>query len=204
MKIAIVAGTFFPLPGGAQVQTHNLANKLIEKKNDVDCYIYSPTNIKNKNYKTYVINYYITSFVFFMKYYLNLNFNFVLDLYIKKLINKKNYDIWYFNFINFKSLLIINSLKRLNQKIAVTFQGVDIQKEKKINYGYRFNKKYEEILKTSLDNVDIFLSISENIKKDLLSLKVDIKKIFNISNSVYLKKFEKYKKKKIMNLNSLL
>ena len=196
MKIAIVAGTFFPLPGGAQVQTHNLANKLIEKKNDVDCYIYSPTNIKNKNYKTYVINYYITSFVFFMKYYLNLNFNFVLDLYIKKLINKKNYDIWYFNFINFKSLLIINSLKRLNQKIAVTFQGVDIQKEKKINYGYRFNKKYEEILKTSLDNVDIFLSISENIKKDLLSLKVDIKKIFNISNSVYLKKFEKYKKKK--------
>ena len=196
MKIAIVAGTFFPLPGGAQVQTHNLANKLIEKKNDVDCYIYSPTNIKNKNYKTYVINYYITSFVFFMKYYLNLNFNFVLDLYIKKLINKKNYDIWYFNFINFKSLLIINSLKRLNQKIAVTFQGVDIQKEKTINYGYRFNKKYEEILKTSLDNVDIFLSISENIKKDLLSLKVDIKKIFNISNSVYLKKFEKKKKKK--------
>ena len=196
MKIAIVAGTFFPLPGGAQVQTHNLANKLIEKKNDVDCYIYSPTNIKNKNYKTYVINYYITSFVFFMKYYLNLNFNFVLDLYIKKLIDKKKYDIWYFNFINFKSLLIINSLKRLNQKIAVTFQGVDIQKEKTINYGYRFNKKYEEILKTSLDNVDIFLSISKNIKKDLLSLKVDIKKIFNISNSVYLKKFEKYKKKK--------
>ena len=196
MKIAIVAGTFFPLPGGAQVQTHNLANKLIEKKNDVECYIYSPTNIKNKNYKTYVINYYITSFVFFMKYYLNLNFNFVLDLYIKKLIDKKKYDIWYFNFINFKSLLIINSLKRLNQKIAVTFQGVDIQKEKTINYGYRFNKKYEEILKTSLDNVDIFLSISENIKKDLLSLKVDIKKIFNISNSVYLKKFEKYKKKK--------
>ena len=50
MKIAIVAGTFFPLPGGAQVQTHNLANKLIEK-NDVDCYIYSPTNIKNKTIK---------------------------------------------------------------------------------------------------------------------------------------------------------
>ena len=35
MKIAIVAGTFFPLPGGAQVQTHNLSNKIIEKKNDV-------------------------------------------------------------------------------------------------------------------------------------------------------------------------
>lgn len=196
MKIAIIAGTFFPFPGGAQVQTHNLANKLIEKKNDVDCYIYSPTNIKNKNYKTYVINYYITSLVFFMKYYLNINFNFVLDLYIKKLIHKKKYDIWYFNFINFKSILIINSLKRLNQKVAVTFQGIDIQKEKKINYGFRFDKKYEKILKKSLDNIDIFLSISKNVKKDLLSLNVDIKKIFDISNCVYLKKFKNYKKKK--------
>ena len=203
MKIAIIAGTFFPFPGGAQVQTHNLANKLIEKKNDVDCYIYSPTNIKNKNYKTYVINYYITSLVFFMKYYLNINFNFVLDLYIKKLIHKKKYDIWYFNFINFKSILIINSLKRLNQKVAVTFQGIDIQKEKKINYGFRFDKKYEKILKKSLDNIDIFLSISKNVKKDLLSLNVDIKKIFDISNCVYLKKFKNYKKKKIMNLNLL-
>jgi len=187
MKIAIVAGIFFPFPGGAQVQTHNLANKLIEKKNDVDCYIYAPTNIKNFKYKIFVLNYYITSFVFFFKYYLNIDLNFILDFYINKLI-KKNYDIWYFNFINFKSLLIINSLKRLNQKIVVSFQGVDIQKEKNINYGYRFDKKYEDTLKKSLDNIDIFLSISKNIKKDLLKLKVNTKKIYNIYNCVNLNK----------------
>ena len=58
-----------------------------------------------------------------MKYYLNLNFNFVLDLYIKKLIDKKKYDIWYFNFINFKSLLIINSLKRLKSKNSCNISG---------------------------------------------------------------------------------
>ena len=28
MKIAIVPGAFFPNPGGAQVQAHNLANKI--------------------------------------------------------------------------------------------------------------------------------------------------------------------------------
>ena len=65
MKIAIIAGIFFPSPGGAQVQTHNIANKLTEKKNEVDCYIYSPTNIRNKKYKTFILNYFVTSIVFF-------------------------------------------------------------------------------------------------------------------------------------------
>ena len=35
MKIALVQG-FFPQPGGAQVQTHNLANKLIQMGHEVD------------------------------------------------------------------------------------------------------------------------------------------------------------------------
>ena len=34
MKIAFVLGVFFPQPGGAQVQFHNLANSLIETGND--------------------------------------------------------------------------------------------------------------------------------------------------------------------------
>ena len=76
----------------------------------------------------------------------------------------------------------------------VTFQGVDIQKERKINYGYRFNKIYEQLLKKSLNNIDIFFSISQNIKKDLINLKFNKKKIIDIPNCVYLKKFEKYKK----------
>ena len=39
MKIAIIPGAFFPNPGGAQVQAHNLANKLCEKNNKVDILI---------------------------------------------------------------------------------------------------------------------------------------------------------------------
>ena len=31
MRIAIIPGIFFPEPGIAQIQTHNLANKLVEK-----------------------------------------------------------------------------------------------------------------------------------------------------------------------------
>ena len=44
MRIALIAGIFFPHPGGAQVQIHNLANKLQEQKINVDCYLFEKSN----------------------------------------------------------------------------------------------------------------------------------------------------------------
>ena len=195
MKIAFVSGVFFPQPGGAQVQTHNLANQLIENGKNVHCYVYTNPNIKNNKYKIFKINYFVTSFVYFFYFYLNINLNFLLKIYLKRILKKNFYDVWYFNFINFKSLLLINCLKELNQKIIVTFQGIDIQKEIKINYGYRLNKKYENLLKNTLSKIDIFLAISNNIVKDLKSLKIKSKKIILFPNSINLRKFKNIKNK---------
>ena len=64
MKIAIIAGTFFPHPGGAQVQVHNICNKLTEKKFQTDCYIFNKTNLKNNKYKIILIDKLIISLVF--------------------------------------------------------------------------------------------------------------------------------------------
>ena len=47
MKVAFIAGVFFPIPGGAQVQIHNIANKLCELGCNVKLFIYNKTNIKN-------------------------------------------------------------------------------------------------------------------------------------------------------------
>ena len=47
MKIAIVAGTFFPHSGGVQVEIHNMANKLVKNGHSVDVYVFK--NIKLKN-----------------------------------------------------------------------------------------------------------------------------------------------------------
>ena len=44
MNIALLPGIFFPQPGGAQVQTHNLANKLVRKGHKVDVLILNKTN----------------------------------------------------------------------------------------------------------------------------------------------------------------
>ena len=199
MKIALIAGIFFPHPGGAQVQIHNLANKLNEKKVEVDCYIFDKANLKNNNYKIILLNKLILSFIFILNYYFNLNLNFILKIYLNKIIKKKNYDIWHFNFVNYKSLILIDCLKDLKQKILVTFQGVDIQINKEIKYGYRLDKKYEKYLKKILDKIDNFSCLSNTIKKDLLNLNVPLEKICIIPNAVEIEKFKKLKIDRVKN-----
>ena len=190
MKIAFVLGVFFPQPGGAQVQFHNLANKLVESENDIHCYIYRKTNINNNNYRIFILNYFLTSIIYFFHYYLNISLNFILKIYLKRIIKKNKYDFWHFNYINYKSLILINCLKELNQKIIVTFQGADIQIHENINYGARLNKKYEKFLKTTIKNVDFFTSISKNISIDLNQLGIPNNKIFSFPNCVNQSKFD--------------
>ena len=112
-------------------------------------------------------------------------------MYLKKIIKKKNYDVWHFNFINFKSLILINCLKKLKQKIIVTFQGVDIQMDEKISYGYRLNKKYNTFLLQTVKNVDLFLSLSKTIEEDLVKIGIEKNKIFHLPNTVEISKIKK-------------
>ena len=101
--------------------------------------------------------------------------------------------MWHFNFLNFKSLLLIKILKKLNQKIIVTFQGVDIQINTEINYGYRLDKKYDQFLKEMVFEVDKFTCLSETIKKDLKKIGINEEKLILIPNAVDLNKFENFK-----------
>ncbi len=192
MKIAIIAGTFFPHPGGAQVQVHNICNKLTEKKFQTDCYIFNKTNLKNNKYKIILIDKLIISLVFFSKYYFNINLNFILKNYLKKIIKNNSYDIWHFIFLNHKCLNIIECLIELNQKVIVTFQGADIQLNEKINYGFRLDKKYDNYLKKIIGKIHHFFYISKTIKKDLENLQISKKKMSYAPNSVEIEKFKKY------------
>ena len=192
MKIAFIPSTFLPIIGGAEIQTHNLGNKISEK-HKVDIFLLKNTVIKKKKYKIKVLPLYLINIVYLFKYYLNLDFTFFYFNYFKKLIKKEKYDIWHFHSLNYKTLLFILVLNKLNQKIAVTFQGADIQIQKNIGYGYRLKKKYNKLFLKTIRKIDIFFSISQNIKRDLLLLKVDKKKIFNIPNAVDFQKVKKIK-----------
>ena len=192
MKIAFIVGTFFPQAGGAQVQAHNICNKLTEKNIDIDCYLFNKTNIKNNNYKIFLLSKFLTSLVYFFKFYLNLNINFILKYYLKKIIERNKYEFWHFIFLNHKCLILIDCLNQLNQKVFVTFQGADIQVDRDINYGFRINKKYDNYLRKIVNNVNHFFYISKTIKKDLLNLKISENKMSYAPNSVEIEKFKKY------------
>ena len=192
MKIAFIVGTFFPQAGGAQVQAHNICNKLTEKNIDIDCYIFNKTNIKNNNYKIFLLSKFLTSLVYFFKFYLNLNVSFILKNYLKKIIERNKYEFWHFIFLNHKCLILIDCLNQLNQKVFVTFQGADIQIDRDINYGFRIDKKYDNYLKKIINNINHFFYISKTIKKDLLNLKIPENKMSYAPNSVEIEKFKKY------------
>ncbi len=195
-KIAFVPGVFFPDYGGAQIQCHNIANKLSEKKFDIDMFSFQKHKIKNNKYNFFNINNIILKLVFIFKYYFKINIDKILEIYLKSFILKNKYLSWHFHFINYKSLILINVLKKLNQKIIVTFQGIDIQKNKNIGYGYRLNKNYNIFLKKNLKNIDYFFYISETIKKELLKLGISQKKLRYFPNSVNFSKFNSIKIKK--------
>ena len=196
MNIALVPGTFFPHPGGAQVQIHNLANKLNEKKINVDCYLFENTNLFSNNYRIIIFNKIIFSLVFLLKYYIGLNLKFILKIYLNKLIINNHYDLWHFNFINFKSLILIDCLKDLDQRVLVTFQGIDIQLNKEIGYGYRLDKKYEKYLNIVIKKIDYFSCLSNTIKNDLLGFEIPNNKMSIIPNAVNIDEFKKFQKKK--------
>ena len=62
--------------GGAEVQTHNTANKLIEIGNEVDILILKKEDISNKKYNILELNKFIINIVFLFKYYLNIDLTF--------------------------------------------------------------------------------------------------------------------------------
>ena len=193
MKIAFVPSTFLPWLGGAEVQTHNTANKLIEIGNEVDILILKKEDISNKKYNILELNKFIINIVFLFKYYFNIDLTFFLKVYFKKICLNKKYEVWNFQSVNFKTLLYIKPLKDLNQKVVITFHGADIQKDMNIKYGYRFDQKYENLLKKTLKIIDKVYAISDTIINELVLLNYPKDKIVKIPNSVELKKFQECK-----------
>ena len=66
-----------------QVQTHNIANTIVNKGNEIDFFLFNKTNVKNNRYGIIIINKFIISFFFYLNYYLKINLSFLFRLYLK-------------------------------------------------------------------------------------------------------------------------
>ena len=197
MKIAYVPSTFLPSIGGSETQIHNMANKTIELGNSVDIYLLKKEKIINRKYEIIKLNSIYISLIFLLKYYLNIDFTFLLKIYFKKICKKKRYDVWHFQSANYKTLLYIKPLKMLGEKVFITFHGADIQKDESINYGYRFDKRYELFLSDTLKYVDKAFVISKDVERELKTFSFPSEKISRIPCSIELKKIKNIKVNKI-------
>ena len=190
MKIAFIPSTFLPWHGGAEIQAHNTANKLAELGHDVDIFLLDKTKIDNRRYNTIKLNKLLINIIFILKYYFRINFNFLLKYYFNKICINKKYDVWHFQSVNFKTLMYLKVLKQLKQKVVVTFQGADIQKDEGILYGYRFDKKYEDFLSETIHLFDKVFAISDDVVKELNFFNFPKEKIIKIPNSIEIKKIK--------------
>ena len=199
MRVAFIPSTFLPWVGGAEIQTHNIANKIVELGHKVDIFLLDEPRISNNNYKIILLNKLLINIVFILKYYLNLEIFSFLKFYFRRVCENKKYDVWHFHSVNYKTLIYIKILKELNQKVFITFQGADIQKDHEIKYGYRFDQKYESFLMEVLKSTNGVFAISENIINDLKFFSYPPEKITKIPNSVEIKKIKNVQKKKTDN-----
>ena len=195
MKIAFIPSTFLPIYSGAEIQSHNIANRLSEKNYKIEVWNSYIPKIKNNKYNLKKFNNLFVNLIFFCNYYLNLNLKFFLKVYFKFLIKNNFYDVWHFQSLNFKTLLYLDILISLKQKTMVTFHGADIQINKKINYGYRLDSKYDFLLRKVIKKVDVIQAISKTIYNDLIKLNVKKSRIVILPNSIFTPKFKLRKKK---------
>ena len=63
MKIAFIPSTFLPWIGGAEIQTHNAANKLAENGHEVDIFLLEKTSIDNKRFNTIKLNKFLINII---------------------------------------------------------------------------------------------------------------------------------------------
>ena len=88
MKLAFIPSTFLPWVGGAEIQCHNTANKIVELGENVDIFLLYKVQIKNRNYRIIILNKILINFVFLLKYYLNIDLTILLKFYFKKVCDK--------------------------------------------------------------------------------------------------------------------
>ena len=97
MKIAVVPSTFLPWVGGAEIQTHNTANKLAELGNEVDIFLLEKTKIDNKKYNTIKLNKLLINIIFILNYYFKLNLIFYLNITLIRFVLTNHMTFGTFN-----------------------------------------------------------------------------------------------------------
>ena len=196
MKVFLLATSFLPSKGGAEIYLHNYASNLTKKKYDVTICVPFINYIKLRKFKKnlkYKLIFFPPKFWYlFFKFRILFNLvSFIFFLAIKifykpEVIHCTNgYPL---------GISIIKISKFINFNYLIRCTGEDIQIMKEINYGIRLNKKINNEILKSFYKGNAFVAMTQTIYDEFLKLNISKNKISIIPNGINIKDFKKNNK----------
>ncbi len=192
MKIAHLPAGFFPNVGGAQIATHNIAEKQHLLGHDV--YLIDRSTNKWGTYKALKndVAYKLLPIIpktleFVRKAEVNYKANLsnLIGMQLRHYQRKYKFDVWHLNLLGPFIMYALPHLKKMGVPIVGTCRGMDIQKFPEAGYGWRLtDNTWEDKLRNAFNEIDILTAISNSVKKEYLELDVPEDKIFSIPNGV--------------------
>lgn len=200
MRIGHLPSLFLPQIGGAQIATHNIAEKQTLLGYDVHLMTRNTANWKAYKALQKELSYPLLPFLpktlrLIQKgEKLNLDFSTLLGLQLQYYQHKYKFDVWHLNLISPFAIYSLPHLRKLGVPLIGTCRGRDIQKYPEVGYGWRINNpKWEKKLIKALTQFDLVTAISNSVREEYLSLGVPEEKIRMVSNGVnfdYIKDYQ--------------
>lgn len=185
MKIALLAFSFLPKMGGAEIFTYNLLKYLKSKGNEVDLYLPRDVYKRFKKICCQGVNAYP---IFFKELAFVRRMPVVLNHRLLQYQRKNNYDMW--QVVGVHPAAHITRKVSKDVPVVVRAFGADIQIEESINYGFRLRENLDSIIEKSLSSVAQVTALTPSLALDFKALGVPESKITLIPNGVDLKRFE--------------
>lgn len=193
MKVFLLATSFLPSKGGAEIYLHNYASNLTKKKHDVTICVPFINYIKLRKFKKnlkYKLIFFPPKFWYlFFKFRILFNLVSLIFFLVIKILYKpevihctNGYPL---------GISIIKISKFINFNYLIRCTGEDIQIKKEINYGIRLNKKINNEILKNFYKGNAFVAMTQTIYDEFLKLNISKNKISIIPNGINIKDFKK-------------
>lgn len=169
LNIALVISSFFPDIGGAQITAHNLALHLTKQGHNVVMFAAWSSWRKISDRKRDLGYRLVPLFPGQQRFMptLGKTYQLIQDRYFSWMQRKYKFHIWQ-SFGTYPAAVSVShfTVPRKIPHIMRTI-GYDIQKDANVGYGYRFDQKIENLIKTWSPQVSKAIALSESVKSDL-------------------------------------
>lgn len=188
LRIAQLIPSFKPIGnGGAEVHVHNISDKFVNLGHEVVIITVKKRIpfLKRFNYKIEFISKITELLLLYFPYFGKI----VLHIKLKVLQRKYNFDLWQVTLGAVFSLYSVDFFNANKIPCLLRCAGEDINRMPEIGYGYRLNKKFNNLALINYPKFDKLIALTESVKKEYLDMNINEDKISIIPNGVDYSRF---------------